>query len=1410
MGQGESTPFVPGLQKGSFIQKDTRGRALNIYNVDKALGSGAFGQVFKVIRAADSHTFALKLIPLENPQAETLVMKEVMTLGKLKHNNVVGFVASFSVETTVPKVDDRGKPKSEVAKAICVVMDFIDGQNLHDILEGKSKRPVSMVMAWFLKILEATAYIHEKGCVHRDMKPANIVITAENDLKIVDFGISAFVKPQAVLGKSMRTIVGKASTVYVDPAGTPAYLDPTVIEDFKDKTQTKLDPSCDVWALGVILYNTLTGQDLDFLQKSLEEGKNKAFEVVAKEVKKLHDPSGALQWLLNGMLCPTNVRKTTQELFNSDEIKSWRCALDPSKEIGEPNTVTELMPFVAVLMDLNVPAVIRAKNFERILGLFNLRAHGSQYKKAAMQVGIMHALVLHLDDESMAGAADSELVKLLVLGLLSRGAANEDLLGLLGSALGTPVRKSAIKCLYELLNDASISTQASESFYSFKGAVPKLWSLVAENQDQMGFTCASCLGLLIRQASYATICSEYQLKLMLEAHPAAFEIMYAQSPLHSSPNLFGDFVDHLLTKKPDPICATFRELFKASRQSLTPLLKSETTQTKFGALILQAMQAKQFQKIFESFMLQAIRHMLQPFTELTMACANSGVCTHFLSDGVIPIAQPLIVCKDCGVPVCVSCSRQCHLEHDLNPFYRIQFECGVCGCKTCKSRGASKVNAELQPPENRVTLNEPYLGDAKSPFNTVCTYWEDRRLLRINSVDTVDGEDSIQLFHSRGIQFDSSIRGATFWYFEVSILEIEPHHRDHAIGIGIGPRDGNRNHMVGWAPNEFGYHSDDGKLFAGAGKGVTIGLTYGEGDVIGCGIKADGTVYFSRNGYFLRDSKTKIPRSMLLFATVSCRGLSCRVQFNFDGPFKMKPNVSVSMDEVVALFNAPNLQFIKSFYCGIPVPSKQEEKESALAAREERWACLVCTFENEVDAEACAMCDKARVRGRGLTRAAALPHPGSDEKRLPSSVTIRGAGSTEVNGEYVRTTQTMDDVPKYCMQKTSEGVNKIYHICRSVSSKTKTKKWWICRTDRNGIENDIDFYILDSSADIPPTSGWSVHKGSSPSPTIAIGPLTAWKPTEPGVGIMLGSEVNVSQNYEKYSDAKNGPLAPGAVGIVVEEDDSDKPFRVKLKGASDDKVWWYAAEALVLDPRSPIIREPIIISWPRIFSYIFSIKQEVAGYVLWTIRCFDPELYQNFAGKFAPNVNAISEKTKLLSLLLGTIHQKGEVRKAPPPKPPPSPVMPPLESYETNNTTMGKDNDPPQYEERPSVASTPMSAQLAAGLEEAKRQSEQMAAMMQAFVSQTRFGTTTQVSSIPILVRASHEEDWNQEIIIEREDSFEIIAQKACDVLGKPRTKLKKIEKVVEGGKDLMLVQVQQTTQIRALARYERLVIHFH
>ena len=123
-----------------------------------------------------------------------------------------------------------------------IVMEFAPGQLLRRVLSDRGKLPVEQAVRIAVVICEALEYIHSQGVVHRDLKPENIILDGEDRIKLIDFGIAS-------RAGARRLTFGKLSQVM----GTPDYIAPEQVRGKRGDART------DVYALGVILYEMLTG-----------------------------------------------------------------------------------------------------------------------------------------------------------------------------------------------------------------------------------------------------------------------------------------------------------------------------------------------------------------------------------------------------------------------------------------------------------------------------------------------------------------------------------------------------------------------------------------------------------------------------------------------------------------------------------------------------------------------------------------------------------------------------------------------------------------------------------------------------------------------------------------------------------------------------------------------------------------------------------------------------------------------------------------------------------------------------------------------------------------------------------------------------------------------------------------------
>jgi len=208
------------------------------YRVDRVLGVGGMGVVVAAHHIELDDRVAIKfLLPetLGNAEAVARFAREARAAVKIKSEHVA-------------RVSDVGKLDNG---APYMVMEYLKGSDLSGWLSEHGPLPVDQTLDFTLQASEAIAEAHSLGIVHRDLKPANLFVIKRPDgglaIKVLDFGIS---KTTSLTGSGGEGSMTKTSTML----GSPLYMSPEQIRSAKD-----VDARCDVWALGVIMYELLTG-----------------------------------------------------------------------------------------------------------------------------------------------------------------------------------------------------------------------------------------------------------------------------------------------------------------------------------------------------------------------------------------------------------------------------------------------------------------------------------------------------------------------------------------------------------------------------------------------------------------------------------------------------------------------------------------------------------------------------------------------------------------------------------------------------------------------------------------------------------------------------------------------------------------------------------------------------------------------------------------------------------------------------------------------------------------------------------------------------------------------------------------------------------------------------------------------
>ena len=192
------------------------------FEILECLGRGGMGVVYKARQKSLNRLVAIKILAPDRehePRFAERFAREAELLARLNHPHIV-------------TIHDFG----ETGGLFYLVMEFVDGVNLRDLLREGKLEP-KQALAIVPPICEALQYAHDKGIVHRDIKPENLLLDREGRIKIADFGIAALMGADG------------------ENSGTPPYMAPEQAGE-----RTGIDHRADLYALGVVLYEMLTGE----------------------------------------------------------------------------------------------------------------------------------------------------------------------------------------------------------------------------------------------------------------------------------------------------------------------------------------------------------------------------------------------------------------------------------------------------------------------------------------------------------------------------------------------------------------------------------------------------------------------------------------------------------------------------------------------------------------------------------------------------------------------------------------------------------------------------------------------------------------------------------------------------------------------------------------------------------------------------------------------------------------------------------------------------------------------------------------------------------------------------------------------------------------------------------------------
>jgi tRNA A-37 threonylcarbamoyl transferase component Bud32 len=289
----EFTDFAYRRAKGSPRLLEALVRSLGgRLELQEEIGAGAMGRVFRAYDSVTKKKVAAKLMLARagiDLDALLRFQQEGAVLRTMNHPNIVRIYDSF--------VDEH---------VSCIVMELLEGESLARTV---AERPLDLDRAKTiaLQVSDALAYAHSQSIVHRDVKPDNIIVLENDQIKVTDFGIARIL--------SVGTLTGTVATTGMR-MGTPLYMAPEQIEG------KKVDARSDVYGLGAVLYEMVTG-------KPLFEGED-ALAIAVHQMKDAPAPPGSIRTELppewNAVILKA-LSKDPRRRFQS--AKEMKAALEP-------------------------------------------------------------------------------------------------------------------------------------------------------------------------------------------------------------------------------------------------------------------------------------------------------------------------------------------------------------------------------------------------------------------------------------------------------------------------------------------------------------------------------------------------------------------------------------------------------------------------------------------------------------------------------------------------------------------------------------------------------------------------------------------------------------------------------------------------------------------------------------------------------------------------------------------------------------------------------------------------------------------------------------------------------------------------------------------------------------------------
>src|SRR5215475_10881591 len=213
------------------------GQQLGSYQILSLLGAGGMGVVYKGRDIRLNRSVAIKVLPrdkMSDPERKRRFIQEAKAASALNHPNII----------TIYDIGSEGGIDF-------IVMEYVSGKSLDQLIPPKGMR-LNQVLKLAVQIADAMAKAHSAGIIHRDLKPGNVMVSDDDRVKVLDFGLAKLTEVSETGEEATRTLQSQTEEEMI--IGTLSYMSPEQADG------KKIDARSDIFSFGSVLYEMVTGQ----------------------------------------------------------------------------------------------------------------------------------------------------------------------------------------------------------------------------------------------------------------------------------------------------------------------------------------------------------------------------------------------------------------------------------------------------------------------------------------------------------------------------------------------------------------------------------------------------------------------------------------------------------------------------------------------------------------------------------------------------------------------------------------------------------------------------------------------------------------------------------------------------------------------------------------------------------------------------------------------------------------------------------------------------------------------------------------------------------------------------------------------------------------------------------------------